>query len=127
MLIILPLLPIVAAVALVAVGVFSGMQINLALINTILITSIVLAFGGISVFNLTRNYVSVTKKVICTTLCVVLGVVSGFVLNYFVRRLTSIDMGEFGIVDFAFTAVVGSCLSFLIILGCVMVCAWLAE
>ena len=124
---IVPLLPIAIALFLIATGVFGEIQSNLDTLNTILMVIIVVVFVSIAIYNLTRRYVSPTKKVFSTISCAVLGVVSGFVLKSFLLELASINMDILGVFEFAFVGFVGGCISLLIVLGCIMACCWFSN
>ena len=128
MVFILPLAPIVIALFLIAAGAFGEIQSNLDTLNTILIVCVVVVFGGIAIYNLTRDYVSSTKKVFSTISCGVLGTVSGFVLKFFLKELASIDMGGvLGVFEFAFVGFIGGCIVLMIVLGCIMACCWFSD
>ncbi len=127
MIFIVPLLPIAIALFLIAAGVFGEIQSNLDTVNSVLMVCVALVFGGIAIYNLTRDYVSSTKKVFSTLSCGVLGTVSGFVLKGFIQELASIDMDIFGVFEFAFTGFLGGCIVLMLVLGCIMACCWFSD
>lgn len=126
MIVILPLLPIVIGVVLVALGLFGELQSHLAAINIFLIIINVIIFGGIGIYNLTCN-ISTTKKVFSSIACVVFGIVSGITINTFIGVLAEIEFGLLAIVELAVVVCIGGPLALLIIIGCIMACCWFNE
>ena len=124
--IIVPLAPIAIALFLLAGGVFGELQSSLHTINTIVIILNVLIFGGIGIANLFCS-ISTTKKVLSTICCSALGTLSGLVLNGFINALAAIKLDPLGVFEFAFVLLMGGCLVLLVVIGCIMACAWFGD
>lgn len=127
MIFVFSLVPIVIAIFLIVAGLVGELQSNIDIINTILMVCVTLVFSGIAIYNLTRNYVSPAKKVWSTLACGVLGTVSGFVLNYFIKELAAIEFGIIGVLEFVFVGFVGGGIVLMILLGCIMACCKFGE
>lgn len=125
--IVLPLAPIVIALFLITAGVFGEIQSNLDTINMILTICNTLVFIGIAIYNLTRDYISIVKKIFSSVSCCVLGIVSAFVLKFFLSELASIDMGILGVLEFGFVGIAGGCITLMIVCGCIMACCWFSD
>lgn len=127
MIFIIPLLPIAIALFLIVAGVFGEIQSNINTINTILTICVAVVFAGISIYNLTRDYVSMIKKVFSTLSCGIFGFISSFVLKNFLHELASIDMDVLGVIEFGFVGIIGGCIALLVIMGCIWVCCWFGD
>lgn len=122
----LPATPIIIAVICIALGLFGEIQSSLGTINSLLNVLVVLAFGGICLYNFTR-FISPTKKVLGSIACVLLGAVSKAVLSLFIRSLGEIEFGLFGLLEFALVFFLGGSITLLVVLGCIMACTWFSE
>lgn len=127
MIVILPLAPIVLVLFILAGALFSEAQSWLNTLNVVMLVLVACIFIGIAIYNLTRDYVSLEKKVISTLSCAVLGTVSGFAVNYFLNALAEIELGVLGVLEFALVLVMGGSICLLIVIGCICACAWFGD
>ena len=117
----IPIVPIIIAVLLIGLGLFGEVQSWLPTINIILMIVAAVIFIGIAIYNLCSK-ISTTRKIFSTITCMLGGIISVFVVDYFMQALASIEFGLLGLFEFAFVGCVGGAIALLIIMGCIWIC-----
>ena len=123
---IFPLLPILIAILLIAMGVFGEIQSNLDTINTVLVIVVSVVFTWIGIYNLTQN-ISTTRKVLSTICCIGAGILSSMVLCYLIKVIAAIEFGILGLIEFIFVLVIGGGLALVAIIWSIIGCLWFSD